>query len=341
MPIDLVAASISIDEGSVYYSGNFTLANYLEGPLFNINTPFVFDMYGEEYHFIVDSKEFRKPEFSDGTGPDLQVVLSCLSPAVQLAAPRATNITKTWTTTTARAIAEEVLAGFPMDWQILDWPISNNLYSVTDKSPIDIVKELVAAVGGLVESLPDGSLVVRYKFPVSVPLFGAGTTTHILQESEEMVEGTDGYVNFKILDKYRIMDSASALGADRLEFEDLGSGIGVVRTYPSPWRTNFILRSTLSTVTIGPQEYEEREEEEVVEVINGKASVRYPVLSLVSATFLDENLVGVQVTTGSTEISTTSTVSFYSLLRIVYKVRSLRYNVLGPLGSQAQFLMEE
>lgn len=339
--VELSGVSISVDEGNLFYSGTFSLQNHLDSALFPIDKPFVFDMMGEAYSFVVDSKTFEKQEVTSGV--EYRVTLNCLSPSVKLISPRANTITKTWPTTTARTVVEEVLAGYPMSWGILDWPLPNKLFSVTEQAPLDIVKTLVSAVGAVVESLPDGSLNVRYKFPISVPTYGPSTVNHYFSEAEEAISGREGFTSNRVLNRFRVMNSQSAQGADRMEFKetDPGSGAGQVYVYPSPWRTTFTLSTTRLGVSIGPQQYNEREEVETIEIVSGKGNVRYSVLSIVGTDFLDTDLTGVSFTQGSSEVVTTNPTDLYSLLKITYKVRSLVYNVMGSPGLEAQFLMEE
>lgn len=326
-----------MDEGNHFWVGRFSLSNYLEGANFEVGTPFVFDLYGEDYHFIVDTKTVSKK-----ANAEYDVVLECLSPAVQLIAPRAQLITKTWTeTTTALAVVTEVLNGFPFDWQLIDWPLPGNLYAVADKAPLEIVKELVEAVGGLVESLPDGSLVARHAYPTSVPGFTLENAEQNITEAEDVFEVSEGFRPVKVYNRYRISNGAATNSPDRLEYESLTEVTGKIRAYPNPWRDTFTVQTTRLGVFIGAGVEELREETEVVEVVNGETSVRYPIAAVLATEFLDVDLGGVSFEPGSATIRTTSTVDLYSLLRITYRVRSIVYDVVGPANEQAQFLMVE
>ena len=45
-------------------------------------------------------------------------------------------------------------------------------------TPLAAARNVVAAIGGIVESNPDGSVVCRRRHPVSIPQYGAATVAH-------------------------------------------------------------------------------------------------------------------------------------------------------------------
>lgn len=71
----------------------------------------------------------------------------------------------------ARQIADSVLqdTGYRIAaWQIPDWLVPANIYGLTDKTPIDVIKDIAQVAGGFVESDPDKRILnvkLRHKTP--------------------------------------------------------------------------------------------------------------------------------------------------------------------------------
>jgi len=81
--------------------------------------------------------------------------------------PYATPVTRTWfTDTTALAIATEMAALGPvtLHWEIMDYKILGSNFSVDGSSPIDVISQLAAPVGGIVYSGKNAELHVVYPF---------------------------------------------------------------------------------------------------------------------------------------------------------------------------------
>lgn len=341
MDIQIQSARISFDEGDYFWVADFELTNHLDGAYFFVGRKFTFDMYEESFSLFVEQRNISKSVNSDGS-VEITVTIKCVSPAVQLTAPYANPITKTWDTTTARAIVEEVLGDFSatLDWQILDWAIPSNTFSVSEQSPLDIAKTVVNAVGATIESKPSGGLLVRSLHPTPVQQYGPLTAAHLISDAVDVFQSTEGFVASRISNKLRISNvDEEASQSDRMEFEAGEDGQGILHVYPSPWRENFTVRSTRVGFTTGPQVYAEREEEAQVEIVVGKASVSFPILSLVSVEYLSDDLGGMSFTLGNSQLTTT--IAGYSLAKVRYKVRTMDYAISGPVGESAQYLMED
>lgn len=333
--LDLISASVVADEGNFGWVGTFELEHIHDLNKFVANSIFSFTIGTDEYVFMVESKSLNR------TAPaQVQPLLKAISPAVQLTAPRAKLMSKTWAEPImSHDLIREVAGGYPLELSILNWPIPANRFGVSLQSPMEVIRQVAAAVGGVVDSLPNGVLRVRPKFPVPVPQWGPDTVDHQYVEEEDIFTSNEDDVPVRVFDKFRVMDTQAFSGLDRLEFEEIDSTRGKVRAYPSPYRTNVILFSSHPEASSGPHVEEYRDEEETVEIYNGEGSVRFPVTSVNSIQWEGTNLLGVVAGNDSTKITATHPTEKFSLLKISYKTRCLVFPVSGPVDKKAQFLL--
>ena len=333
--VSMDKGTITADEGSYPWRGTFVLSNPRDLSLFTVSANFTVLLGTDSYSFVVESKTNKR------TSPaTLEATVIGISPSAQLDEPRALPVTNEWSASVmTRSIAEEVADGYPMLWQILDWPLPAHRYSVSLITPYTIIQQLAATVGGTVDSLPDGTLRVRPKYPVSVPNYGPAVTTHTYVEGEHTFESTEEYAPVREYDMYRIRDLDADTKTDTLEYIEDTTHTGTLRVYPGPWREDFIIYSS-AHVYIGSRGYETRQETEVLEIVDGRASTKYPVTSVVSVEWLDTDLSGVTAGDDSRTVLTQSTDLVYSMVRMVYTTRYFTYSIIGAEGKYAQFIME-
>jgi hypothetical protein len=92
---------------------------------------------------------------------------------------------RTWDTAIrAREVAEEAV-GEAIQWDLVDWIIPAGRLAVYDAAPLDVVRTIAEAAGGVVETTPGGVLRVRHWFPVAVPQWGRNTPDHILTDTAD------------------------------------------------------------------------------------------------------------------------------------------------------------
>ena len=109
------------------------------------------------------------------------------SPSALLDAPYAPLQTRQWgSAILARQIIADELDGtdWSEDWGIADWNIPAGLFSVTDKSAMEIMTTIAKACGGLVQSHPsDRTLHFRYRYPVSPGDWGTAPVAATLSDA--------------------------------------------------------------------------------------------------------------------------------------------------------------
>lgn len=333
--VEIQKGTVRADEADYAWHGTFTLTNPRQLSLFTVNAEFTIELPGDTYTFVVESKSNKR------TSPaTMEATVVGISPSAVLDSPRALQVTKNWeTNTTARAIVEEMAGTHPVLWEIIDWAIPGGRYGVSLVSPISVIQEIATAVGGTVDSLYDGTLRVRFKYPDTVPAYGPLTKEHTYIESEHLFEFTEDYAPVREYDKFRITDMDTNTENDVLDYEEVTASTGIMRVYPGPWRDTFVLKST-AIVYIGPRDYEVREETEVIEITKGEGSTRFPVYSVISVEWIDDNLLGVVAGDDSRKITTTHPDKKYSIVKLKYNTRCFKYPIVGTLGRYAQFIVE-
>lgn len=356
--LDFLSCSITSDEESSYFQCEVTMKDAQDYVKFPRDTPFQIHLLGIDYHFIVDSRNLNRGIDDEGNYSET-CSFTGLSPLVQFASPRATRITKTWTVATmASVIVTEVIG--TVTWNLIDWSIPAYRLAAENAAPLDIAQQIVQAVGGLIESQPDGSVVCRHRWPVSPVHFASAAVDHTLDE-RMIFSATESPTQDELIDKVRLLDQDAGY-QDRLEYipnklsEDEDDPFhGILYAFPSPWREGLRIVTTrpsvihLGALSEGTRSIEDANEDYPAEIITfaeGESSTQYPIMGLTSFTWLDEHLGGVTLTGYATTLSSTQGGSYggYSLAKISYITRYLSIPVTCLEQTEeieAQFLLLE
>lgn len=356
--LDFLSCSITSDEDSPYFQCEVTMKDAKDYVKFPRDTPFEIHLFDIDYHFIVDSRSLNRGMDDEGNYAET-CSFSGLSPLVRFASPRATPITKTWTVAMmASALVEELIG--PVTWGLIDWMIPAYRLAAENAAPLDIAQQIVQAVGGLIESQPDGSVVCRHRWPTSIQHFAIASPDHILEE-RMIFSAQESPTNDELIDKVRILDYDAGY-QDRLEYvpnkindnED-DPFKGILYAYLSPWRDGLRIVTTRPSVIVlgglseGTRTITDVDEEltrETLTFAEGESSTRYPIMSLQSVEWLDENLGGLTFSLYSTTVQASLPGSYggYSLAKIGYTTRFLKIPVRcieEQEAIEAQFLLLE
>lgn len=345
--LDIATADVSIDEGSFIWRATIGISDIEDYVKFAINDDIVLDLYGETFNLVVESKRLSR------SGPaEVNMSLVAVSPAIKFDFPRATALEISFTSPIlAEAAAEQVLNGEDIDWQITDWLIPANRLAIKDGAPIRLVQDIVEAAGGVLESKPDGQLVARPLFPVSLPDFPTASLDQTYTDSSDNLSVSEQFSPTKRLNKFRVLD-VSSRNRDNMEFEfddiiDVNGDTtkskteGVLRIFPSPFRTNLILRSSRGG-EVGFQligiATEQREQQ--VEFKEGFSSLSEAIESIDSVVWEGISLGAISFAQGDTKISSASVVNLYGLATIKYTTKFLKYKVSGIESIDVQFRTE-
>jgi hypothetical protein len=237
----------------------------------------------------------------------------------------------------ARAVVEDLL-GQGIDWRLVDWRLPDDAVSL-EGTPLELARTLVGAVGGLLESAPDGSLIARPAYPVSPPQWAGASAVTLTdrdrfshRESAEAVDRRNRYV---------ITSGSAGAAADQIQIasEPVEGDPHAyrVRAYPYPWRPVTLGHTGDSATQIGARAELTIEHRELIEITGGSGSVQYPVDSLISAQYQHQSDGAVRA--DGTAITTAG--GGYALVWITYRTRAWSWTVTNARDETIQFLAIE
>jgi len=366
--------TVSADEGNFTYSCEATLANYADFPKFLANKEFHVNIQGEIYYFVVDSRSMDR---KDITAPHATVRgLSRTSLLTGAKSKQIIGITID-TPKTANEIANLLVydstinrSGYipppgDMSWEILDWGLPAYRFGVENQYPLDSVKLLAEAVGGVVESTPEGNIRVRYKHPVAVPTYSDATTDHFLLDSDDILSMQERHSPNKKTDSIYVKTFQDIGVADVIEFfdvETVGGDLGYfddgrtaysggfVRVFPAIWRDNVELYTTNKNVELeylGIENWRPNEWQapdfgwELIEITRSQGSARYPVCAIQSYGYLTEPAGSIIMQDYSKTFYTSDLNIRFSMLKLKYTTRCHLWKLKAPGGTHLQLCVRD
>lgn len=170
----------------------------------------------------------------------------------------------------ASAVAAAIAGATPLAWQLPDWYLTPIMVSgLADSGAADALRSLAQAAGGMLLSLPDGSLEAR---PVSGTHLGAVSAMEA-----------------------RLVREAPGVSGIEMRTHDISDGIEVdgdgstrtVRVTPQPWR-DVSLRIAGGGVTMAVPAVSTREiTADILPIMGGIGNASRPVSRILSAQFSD------------------------------------------------------
>lgn len=311
----------------------------------SIQDRFTVHLGGESYSLIVDSKNRSRSRSSTSDDVALSMQIKGVSPIALLGSPYASVISNTFSTArTARSIVEELL-GETVTWEIIDWIIPPYRMSFEKVTPVEAAKMVTDAAGALIESDRDGSIRVRYKYPVSTELYDSVESVQIFTDTEHIYSSVDGDVYVTVLNKYRVRESSGTFG-DTIEWipDEVLPDIGIAKVFPSPFRDSFTLTNNLQSAVIMEDLgfVVDTIVDEDIEFIDGVANIKYPIISMTSISWYTDSLGSVAYTPRSRSLSAQIGINFgYALACISYTTESRQYRISASCGTKVQLLVTD
>ncbi|MBF0182527.1 MAG: hypothetical protein HQM03_21125 [Magnetococcales bacterium] len=222
----VISATLSQAEQDFAWAGTLEVTNPASFGRIAINDPIDLELGGEVYKLMVDNKTIER----DGVGMP-RLTVSVISPTARFVTPRATPLDRAWDSPIwARDAAEEAI-GEAIQWELVNWLIPGGRLAFHDAAPMDVVRAIVTAAGGLVETLPDGTLRVRHRFPVAVPAWTTASVDHILTDSADNLSCRESHMLRTRVNKVLVRDFLpSGSGFLALEVDSRPDGLNHGRT---------------------------------------------------------------------------------------------------------------
>lgn len=354
---DFLDIVITADEDSPYWQCEMTLKDANDYVKFPRDAPFVIRLFDVDFNFIVDRRTLSRT--IDDAGNYLETcTISGLSPLALKARPRAPRLTRTWDSPRlASEIVEELIG--PVTWDLVDWNVLAYRLAAERADPFAVAQQVVEAPGGLIESQPDGSVVCRHRWPVSIAALDEFAADQSLDETV-IYAASEAPTQDELIDRARIYDGEPAF-QDRLEYvpnqladDSNDPRNGILYAFVSPWRDGLrIVTTRPSVISIGSAsegtrtigDANEDYPAEIVTFTERASSTQYPIMTLTSLDWLDENLGAAVYTPYATTLEAgNGAYGGYSLAKVQYVARYLAVPVTctEPVEEiEAQFLLLE
>lgn len=330
--IRIVEATLSCDEESPVWIARVEIAAITDFAAIGIGDTITLVLGLETFVLVVDGKTLSRTSVADQ-----RMELTAVSPVALFDSPFAGTIRYYEAGAVSACVAVEFLIG-SVDWQLPDWIIPAGRLMLEGATPLAAARNIVAAIGGIVESNPDGTVVCRRRHPVSIPQYGVATVAHSLFDADVMsaqaqIAPMRGYNRVTIANE----EGGTSMSADRIEYvADADDAYrGTVRAYLASTRAVVLAHTGHPSTVIASLGAVTRTETETVEFIEGQASTRYPVTAIVNLAWQHTGLGDV---TASSQ-SLTAATSGYGLLRITYTTTSLDWRVALPIDEEVQFVL--
>ena len=335
--MEIRQAEIRTDEGNHSWIASLALASKADWIKIKEGDPIAINLYGDVYNFRVTAKDMSR---GDADTRQTYTVLA-ISPVAMLGAPYGPYVTRSWSgPVDARGVVEQLL-GRSVTWSLPDWPIPADTLVAQLADPLAMARNVVAAVGGYLESAPDGTVICRSHFPLAVRQWATATPEQVITDAE-MFSVSSQFMPVEVANRIIIADGDPGANDDAIEYiPDLGGErfSGQIRVYLDPWRNVSLLNSGSGDVAVNFLGTATIEQMEIVDFSQGKASVKYPIQSVNYTLWIGQNLGQVYTTQGMKQIAAAT--MGYSVLQISYTARCMVWQVSYQRNEDVEFLVSD
>lgn len=243
----------------------------------------------------------------------------------------------------ASQIVATLAAPFTLSWSLVDWFIPPGRLTVNaGDSAISVIRRLTEAVGGIIQTTPDGTLICRPEYPVSVDKWPTAPPDYHLTDQDDFFqvdhapEIRDGY------NMYLVSDQQLGSTGLTIETETISATQTEVRVYQVPFdaATTVVLyhsgdQARVSITAEGM--VEETITAERVEIIGGSGRTSKPFYILESSYY---NAVDLGAVTIAEDGTVTTAVAENSLLYLTYRTRYYKFLANDANIEDVQFFPE-
>ena len=262
---------------------------------------------------------------------DRRYTLTASSPAISLQGRHAKPVHGALTGL-ASSLAASLCGQVTMQWRMVDWLVLPLRWQATGQAPLDLLRDLVSAAGGLLTSGRDGSLAAL-AWPPHPPEDWQDYADASVDTMSSIYTLDDNEDERDLYNLFIVADEMLSGDQFRIE-EDRDKKQGAYTealVYQTPWDDTFDLshRGDIDSVVLQTLGDEERVvEEEMVEIQNGEGRTQFPIYALIR---LRWNKVDLGSIKHSEDGRIETGVDGESLLFLTYKTRARRYKVyMGP-----------
>ena len=330
--IGMLGASLSCDEGSAVWLAQIEIAQLGDFARISIGDAITLTLGLEVFALVIDGKTLSRDDMASQ-----RCSLSAVSPLALLDAPFTGEISRyEHGTISARTAVESIIGS--VTWNLPDWIIPAGRLQIENATPLAAARAIVQAIGGLIESNSDGSVICRARHPVSIPHYPITAVNASLFDSDVLSVGTQiaphrGFNRITLSNE----EGSGSASSDAVEYDASADddNRGTVRAYLGTDRPVTLVHTGNPGTVIASAGRVTRSETETLEFIEGQATTRYPITAVTSAVWQHVNL-GSLTASGKTLLAT---VAGYSLLQLTYTTTALEWQVALGADEEVQFVL--
>lgn len=226
--------------------------------------------------------------------------------------------------------------GFSVNWEIIDWMIPQGRLLVNNRTPIEIIRDIVHEVRGIVQPTPDGNMRIIYEYPDPVSNWESVKPALKLVDQDHYGSATENPIARTGHNKFLISDSDSS--QSRWSLDDVG--ISPTQKYMDLYTVPFapaikpVLQTSSDGVTIEPLGVVEKEISEVIVIKNGVGRATKPIYGVIGTIWADTHLGDVSF---SEDSQVKTSVLGQSLLTLSYTTKFHRWLTTNPQSKKVLF----
>jgi hypothetical protein len=332
------SAQISCDEGQAVWLADIILADINSFARTKKGDAIELEVMGEMYRFRVDSLNTQRGLDAAGLRLIESYSVSAMSPLGFLDSPWAAETTIHYAEAVDARAAVEAILNSVVHWSLPTWTIPAGALSMTGVTPLQAARAIVEAVGGVIESFPNGDINCRLRDPVNIPDYAVATVDHYFGDNDWVTVGsTDAPA--KGFNRVMISNNTAALAGNTDKLEEVPDAVDgskkLIRAYLSSQRAVDLVHTGAPETVITSLGVVERTESEVIEFVAGQATLKYPALALTSLSWQHADLGSVSISGAAA----TSSVNGYSLAAVSYTVQTVDWKVSLVLTEEVQFIL--
>jgi hypothetical protein len=330
---------IEVDEEEFAIKGEIHLADESEWiSCVHVETELTIPIDGTEYRLLVEGPwKSRQPGLTEYYVP-------MASKTILLDAPYADGLEEELGGKMASVIAQDLanIENITVDWDMIDWFIPLGALYANGETPLAVIRKIVGAAGGIIQSSPAGNLICRTEYPITVPNWSTASPDFYLTDSDNFFSVSskpdirDGFNRFSISDQDE--------GTQGLTLEEvtINSTTKHILVYQVPFVASdvIVLRTSGGTWVgvINEGVIIEDILDEQVEIVSGEGNTTKPIYSVIGLPDYKETELGVITTFESGIISTA--ILENSLVNISYTTKYRKFIVTDPNIEDVQFFPE-
>ncbi|MFT5728753.1 MAG: hypothetical protein ACI8PB_002909 [Desulforhopalus sp.] len=328
---------IEQDEAMYYMVGELQLASELEYLQYvAYESEIVITISEEKYTFIVDGYP-RKPR-SPGNN---SFIVPLASPTILLSSPHSKLDDDVVLMGMASVLVAALAAPYTVEWKLVDWFIPVGLLTGVGESAISIIKKIVVAAGGLVQTSPAGTLICRPEYPVSVNNWESATPDIELTDQDDFFQIDPSPSLRAGHNIFYLSNQSLAADSITLDVAKLSSSKAQIDVYMQQWDETVGFNMDHSGgpwVSVIAEGVTIEEVTEQVEIIGGSGQTTKPVMEYISHVYSEDDLGDVVVDEAG---NVTTAILENSLLQLSYKKRYYRFLATDINIEDVQFFPEE